>query len=162
VGSAWFNPSKGLNELFTQARKLSKPEGSNPSKTSKLNPDPPQTLTTRTSHRQRSTYAEVLKRSMASGGVGRERSQEDEREQANRGRQSNLSAVHNTGSGTNSRLYSSVVQARVSTMGVTSTMVLVMSSVIRSMAEATCMAAMLGAGRGTIQEAIVILAPILI
>jgi hypothetical protein len=48
-------------------------------------------------------YAEVLKRSMVSGGAGRERSQEDDMEQANRGRQSNSSAGHNTGPGANSR-----------------------------------------------------------
>jgi hypothetical protein len=39
VGSAWFNPSKGLNELFTQARKLPKPGGSNSPETNKPNPN---------------------------------------------------------------------------------------------------------------------------
>jgi hypothetical protein len=80
VSSAWFNLSKGLNELFTWAEKLSKPKGSKLPETTKPNPNPPQNLTTRTLQRRRSTYAKVLKRSMASGGVGRERSQEDDRE----------------------------------------------------------------------------------
>jgi hypothetical protein len=46
---------------------------------------------------------------MSFGGVGWERSQEDDREQANRGRQSNSSSGHNTVSGTNNRVDSPVV-----------------------------------------------------
>jgi hypothetical protein len=55
-----------------------------------------------------------------------------------------------------------VVQAKVPTAGVASIMVQARSSIVRFMAEAACMPAMLGAGRGTIQEVIAILALILI
>jgi hypothetical protein len=55
-----------------------------------------------------------------------------------------------------------VVQAKVPTTGVASIMVQARSSVVHFMAEAACMAAMLGAGRGTIQEVIAILALALI